>query len=140
MEKKVLILEDDENRIQQFKANFLAAKNENMWFNLYITKDVLQAIEWVETIEFDMVFLDHDLCDAHYGGYSTKELTGEDFARFLGDNPEIAAKQGMYVVHSLNSVGAENMMNHLRKITAPKQKVKIPFVWKTEIFKKTFSF
>ena len=50
----VLILEDDVNRIAQFKR---ALKDHK----LYITDDANEAINFLKKHNFDYIFLDHDL-------------------------------------------------------------------------------
>ena len=52
---KILILEDDKNRIDVFKKNLDGIED------IYITDYANQAISWLESIEFDYIFLDHDL-------------------------------------------------------------------------------
>lgn len=104
--KMILILEDDEIRIKVFKR-FL---QDHV---LYITDDTNIAVDFYRKNKIDVMFLDHDLAEEHYEGYSSSTKgTGADFARFLNDN-------GFYgedtIIHSFNPAGADNMKAFLPK-------------------------
>lgn len=103
---RILILEDDENRIVKFRENFIGCE-------LYITKDPNLANEWITKHSFDWIFLDHDLEDWHYEKDCTSnETTGLCTAEFLGNNPDYS-KGATVVVHSLNWNGRVRMMQAL---------------------------
>lgn len=103
---KVLILEDDERRIAQFKEKLEGHE-------LYVTKDPKEANEWLETEGFDFIFLDHDLAPEHYNDDTVcNETTGLCTAEFLGDNKWLSSDAHI-VVHSLNPAGAIRMMRAL---------------------------
>ena len=53
---RVLVLEDNDNRIKQFKQRFL----ERGWYGVFV-KNADDAIEAYKLIHFDISFLDHDL-------------------------------------------------------------------------------
>lgn len=98
---KVLILEDNPNRIDVFKHYF-----EN--FETYITDNVEEAKElWLNHQPFNLMFLDHDLDNRTFVD-STEENTGYQFAKFLTDkdysNTDI-------IIHSMNPAGALHMLN-----------------------------
>ena len=50
--KKVLIVEDDPIRIEQFQKALTKCE-------LFITADTQQAIKWIHEHRFDICFLDH---------------------------------------------------------------------------------
>ncbi len=116
---KILILEDDENRVKKFKQNFIGCE-------LFITHLTKQAIEWIGKEEFDYIFLDHDLEESHYLTWQdpsiSHENTGLDVAKFLGENPELNQKAVVFI-HSLNPCGSENMS----KACSDRNPHKIPF-------------
>lgn len=100
---KILILEDNEYRIAIFKVLF--ANHECHFFT-----DVAPAIEYIRTYEMnDIMLLDHDLGGEVYVPSSNKN-TGWQFAKFLADN-NYHCKQ--IIIHSQNTVGAQNMYNTL---------------------------
>ena len=111
---KVFILEDNEERIAQFRKNFKNA-------SLTITKESKNAIEILrKESPFDYIFLDHDL-----GGNEMVESgkgTGFEVAQWLSKNTLKKPKFGMYI-HSLNGPGAENIIAEL------KYGQRVPFVW-----------
>jgi hypothetical protein len=113
---KILILEDDCRRIDTFKHNFIGCE-------FFITHLPETANKWLNEEEFDLIFLDHDLMDEHYLSYcDSKETTGLCTATYLGDNQHLSEK-AVVIVHSLNSVGSERMMQALKG----RDKHKIPF-------------
>jgi CheY-like chemotaxis protein len=99
---RILVLEDDENRIHKFRENFIGCQ-------LDITKDPNQANKWLEENEYDAIFLDHDLEDAHYlEDCKSSETTGLCVADFLGKNLHLSKKAQVFI-HSLNWSGRERM-------------------------------
>ncbi len=99
---RILILEDDENRIAKFRENFIGCI-------LDITKDPNEANRWLQENQYDMIFLDHDLEDSHYlEDCLSKETTGLCTADFLGNNLH-CNKKAVVIIHSLNPAGRERM-------------------------------
>lgn len=102
---KVLILEDDNNRIVSFRHNLIGCE-------LYITHLTNQAIQWLEEEEFDVIFLDHDLAEEHYLTWQNPSIHHEDtglvVAEYLGNNLE-CNKNAQIIIHSLNPYGRERM-------------------------------
>lgn len=103
---KILVLEDDPNRIR--------------WFQQYLIGDIViiavtakAAIDALKTHKFDLIFLDHDLEEKHY---SEDFLlgTGTEVANFLADNPEISPKATI-IIHSLKSLGVARMKDILHQ-------------------------
>jgi hypothetical protein len=105
----ILILEDNPIRIDIFKNLFKSQ-------TLFITDKVDIAIKACEDIVFDIMFLDHDL-----GGKiwvdSSEENTGYNFLRLLvnfnNQNMTPIQKNALCYVHSMNPIGANNMVNLL---------------------------
>lgn len=100
---KVLILEDNKERIKLFKKAFKASDY------CFIVDSVKQAKKvYEENTPFDIIFLDHDLDNRQYVS-SLEENTGYQFAKYLAEKKAI----GRIIVHSLNVVGARNICNLL---------------------------
>ena len=116
---KILILEDDLTRQRLFKENLIK-------HDIFITDSSKVAI-WKLTKEpWDILFLDHDL-----GGnvfVESGEDTGYEVAKFLEENKQYTPNT--VIVHSLNVVGAQNI------ISALPEAIYIPFVWTKENLKK----
>lgn len=99
---KILILEDDQNRIQFFKNKL---KKHDVYFFDNV-KDAISAVELMEA--FETFFLDHDLDDRIYVD-SNEENTGFQFAKYLAEK-EVEAQ---FIIHSMNPQGAQNIKNML---------------------------
>lgn len=103
---KIFILEDNIQRIDVLIANL---SNHS----LTITSNAPDAIDFLtKDSEYDFFLLDHDL-----GGEIFVDInepnTGSTVAKFLGGKNI----KGKVIVHSWNTVGAQNMMAHLPKST-----------------------
>jgi CheY-like chemotaxis protein len=109
----ILIVEDNTERIKWFEKEFSD-------HNLIIVKDSEKGKHYVRMKKFDVIFLDHDL-----GGrtmvVSEDENTGYQVAKIL---PGTVNKNTSVIVHSHNPVGADNIVNCLKKFT---KVYKIPF-------------
>jgi len=99
---KILILEDNEDRIKQFKIKL---KNDE----LSITKSTQQAIQWLINTDFDALYLDHDLGDEVF--QKSEDGTGYEVAVWLERNPDRQPK--LIILHSMNWVGVNNMKKAL---------------------------
>ena len=118
---RVLILEDDEVRCYWFQQQLADREHD-------ITCDIQQAIEWLETREYEAILLDHDLTEEHY--YSDAhddEATGYAIAAWLAAHPERQPKATI-VVHSLNYVGAKRMLDILRDSGREAEHVPFPYL------------
>lgn len=104
---KILILEDNTDRVILF----------DKWLSAYLPAYVSNAklcIHLLETKEWDVLFLDHDL-----GGeemVSSGPGTGYEVAQWLCEHPERIP--GQVILHSLNPVGRKNMYDILSKVTS----------------------
>jgi len=108
--KKILILEDDANRIRQFKQAF---KNQDP---LYCTTvdNAIQALGKNPDIKFFL--LDHDLGGEQMVDSFGKEPTGFTFAKYLTTLYQDFSKVAI-VVHSWNPSGANNIKNLIPSAT-----------------------
>lgn len=102
--KNIFILEDSWERVAIFQS-------ELSYHNLFISDSVEEAIKILEeNPPMDFIFLDHDL-----GGKilveSNKPNTGYQLAKWLKEHPEKTT--GIIIIHSMNIVGAKNMMGVL---------------------------
>jgi hypothetical protein len=107
---KVLILEDDPNRIKIFKNKL---KEHDVYFFTNVS-DAKEAT--INFGPFDYYFLDHDL-EGNVFVNSNYSNTGYQFAKFLAEK-EVA---GEIIVHSMNPAGAQNIKGVL-----PQAKI-VPF-------------
>ena len=93
---KILLLEDNDERIQQFKD----------WIpSLDIAITAEEAINLLKANKYDLIFLDHDLGGKVFVD-SSEFNTGYTVARYMRENLILS---GMVIVHSHNVVGAANI-------------------------------
>lgn len=128
--KKILIVEDDALRIEWFLKSTL----HHM---VFICDKAEDAIQKLKSESFDIIFLDHDLCNEHYKYVGAGELSDAEFikfceenldattgyavAAFLADNPE-RSKNADIIIHTMNTVAQARMANRLisrQPIVAP---------------------
>jgi len=116
---KFLILEDDFNRIEWFLMKIAPHRV----FLAYTADDAIRALQ-NET--FDVIFLDHDLCNDHYkyvGVPYTENFekwcqenldstTGFAVARFLAQNPQVSP-DAQVILHTMNTVAQQRMRKEL---------------------------
>jgi len=100
---KILILEDNPIRIEKFKELF---RNQD----IYLYSDTLCAKEACKIIEFDALWLDHDLNNRIWED-SQEENSGYQFVKWLVDNG--LQKNSLNYIHSMNPIGANKMLNLL---------------------------
>ena len=112
--KRILILEDNEERNKQFHSNFSNAE-------IVITDNVEVAKKKLIEEKWDALFLDHDLGGKVYVESGGSEPTGYDVAKFLSINTQF--KPECIILHSLNESGRKNML-----ALVPEAR-EIPFVW-----------
>lgn len=99
---KILILEDDKNRVSQFRSMFVN-------HDIRVTEYAEVAKRLLDIYKYDFIFLDHDL-----GGEqmvdSSHENTGYQVAKMIDRTENITTP---IIIHSWNSVGAQNMYDVL---------------------------
>jgi len=111
---KVLILEDNAERVKQFNKNIAPCHT------VIVTDDALQCIEFLKSDMFDVLFLDHDLGGEIYVDIN-EENTGSTVARWLSENPS-RIPESVYL-HSLNEYGRKNMQYYIPN------SIQLPFAW-----------
>jgi hypothetical protein len=105
---KILFLDDDQTRHNFFRD--WCQEKGHMDVTHVFTAD--GAAEALAADTFDLIFLDHDLGEEHYGAVGEKPGDGTGLARWMSkewDYPEGTR----IVVHSWNHSGAARMMDHL---------------------------
>lgn len=112
---KVLIVEDNEHRIKEFKKRLEG-------HSVIITDKPKVAIEHLKNEEFDFIFLDHDMGSVFE---QPGEGTGYEVAEWISNHPE--RKPNKIFIHSMNNVGASAMM--LKLGDAGIRATYIPFLW-----------
>ena len=71
-----------------------------------------EAKEAISTKTFDLVFLDHDLAEDHYGKDSADgQGTGYDIALLMVEKLATQAKPLTVLIHTMNHVGSKRMLN-----------------------------
>ncbi|HEY3024529.1 MAG TPA: response regulator [Pyrinomonadaceae bacterium] len=118
---RVLVLEDDETRCYWFQQQFAQRDYD-------LTCDIQQAIEWLSTRDYEAILLDHDLTEQHY--YSDAhddEATGYAIASWLAAHPE-RQTGATIIVHSLNYLGAQRMLDVLRAAGREAEHVPFPYL------------
>jgi len=109
----VLVLEDNEERVKQFKLRFPTA-------NTVYTDVADEAIKQLENYEWDVLFLDHDL-----GGLvhvsSSDDNTGAGVARWLDKHTDRIPN--LVIIHSLNPPGQSYIKSLLPGALI------LPFAW-----------
>lgn len=111
---KVLIVEDSIPRMTWFQESLIGCSVD--WAH-----NVDLAIDLLDKIDYDVIFLDHDLLDEHYMYLlENKELTpemleqtGRAVARWLGERPE-KSRKARVVIHSMNDAGSKSMASYLK--------------------------
>lgn len=115
---RVLVLEDDDQRILWFAQKLFCHR-------LTFAFTSVDAIDLLNDNSFDLIFLDHDLCEEHYNSYiaslsSDEEWradkydhnTGMAVAKFLAENPD-KSPSARIIVHTLNPIAQLRMQNTL---------------------------
>lgn len=100
---RILILEDNPIRIEQFRKLF-------KYQNIIISKTVDNAKRWCKREVFDALWLDHDL-NGRIWEDSNEENSGYQFVKWLVDNG--LQKKSLNYIHSMNPIGANRMLNYL---------------------------
>lgn len=118
---RVLIVEDDEMRCAWFQEKLSSHV-------LDVTCDVREAEGWLEEREYTTILLDHDLSDEHY--YSNEpddERTGYAIAAWLASHLD-RQRGALIVIHSLNYVGAQRMLDILHDAGRDAEHVPFPYL------------
>lgn len=118
----VFILEDNMDRMEWFYKNMSKLLNTTD-YNIIAAKNVDTAKDlWnIWNGEFEFYFLDHDLDDDIYVDIDESN-TGSEFAKWLVEQGVKGNNEKIYI-HSLNPVGAINMMAKFDK------SIRAPYAW-----------
>ena len=132
---KILLLEDDKNRINEFQKRVAELSERNIHkeepFELIHFEDVEPCIEELEKGSlFHLILLDHDLGGKVYVDVVDKN-TGSEVARWLSVHYDFKTLRTVVLTHTLNGPGAENIISLIPDA------VHVPFVWQKEIFHNT---
>lgn len=116
-----LVLEDDINRISQFRKVLFNYKTT-------YTDSASNCIYLLEHNKYDLIFLDHDLDNRVFVNIDEKN-TGSEVARWINLNyNNFLNKDSIIIVHSLNDVGSTNMIKLI-----PNSKY-VPLIWIKTVF------
>ena len=114
---RILILEDSDERIKQFKHKLMGHK-------LTICKSSKTCIDILTNeVPFDYIMLDHDLGDNFTSYYKD---TGYEVAKWITENKNKAPTKKIFI-HSLNTNGAVSMLHKLLEANIATECV--PFLW-----------
>lgn len=103
MNNNVFVLEDDPERIEQFKERFV---EQNLIG--YFATNVEEAKKIVSSIECSYWFLDHDLGNQIFVDQK-EEDTGSGFVRWCCENVSVFKNVNGIFIHSLNEPAAKSM-------------------------------
>jgi hypothetical protein len=132
---KILLLEDDLHRIEQFKKRVDELNERNTHkeepFELIHFEDAEPCIaELNKGSLFHLILLDHDLGGKVYVD-AAENNTGSEVARWLNAHYDFKTLRTVVLTHTLNGPGAENI------ITLIPDAIHVPFVWQEKIFHTT---
>lgn len=113
---KILILEDDINRIKQFKKNMIGN-------TLVITNHAVDCINELKKDKFNLVFLDHDL-NGKQMEYDEDDC-GTVVAKWINKNP--LPIDTRVIIHSFNAPAAEYMLKLIPN------SIYLPGIWSKKI-------
>lgn len=101
---KILILEDDENRVEIFRE-MLGQRHD-----LTVVDTAQDAIDEIDSDIFDVIFLDHDLGGQTYVAASDMN-TGSEVVRNMTRRAVVLSAS--VVIHSMNTPAAASMQSQL---------------------------
>ena len=118
---RILVVEDDESRCAWFQERLADIA-------LDLTNNVEQAIEWLTKWDYDVILLDHDLIEDHYfSEVRDDERTGYAVAVWLATHPD-RQRDAIIIVHSLNFIGADRMLETLREAGREAEHIPFPYL------------
>lgn len=106
---RILILEDDPARMKVFRNSVEMCSGNGRSIEVSHTDKAFEAVDLMHNLDFDLVFLDHDL-DGRVYVPTTDSNCGTRVARFLSEWPDVRARQGRVIVHSFNDAAAKGMV------------------------------
>lgn len=125
----ILFLDDDKHR-HKYVSKFIKRMkiySDRINFNCSCYYDASQAIKILNKKTFDIIMLDHDLSMLlNKNDRYIEEITGYEVCKNIVKNPN-KHKESLFIVHSLNPVGAENMVKILKQFSL--DAVYVPYAW-----------
>lgn len=119
----ILILEDDNNRVKEFRKRFVGIGVPVFVDTAQDAIDIIKSTAWKTG---DLICLDHDL-----GGEimvePTEQNTGSTVARYLAQNPVTST----IIIHSLNTPAVDYMEDTLCNTHTV---YRVPFLWNKSVF------
>jgi hypothetical protein len=103
---RILVLDDMEVRHDGFDHRHPEHKIDHAY-------NVEEALFYLRTHVYELVYLDHDLAPEHYIDAPSEEATGYDIAVYISKMFP-AHRPSQIIIHSWNPVGAERMYKQLQ--------------------------
>ena len=129
MRLRVMILEDDHNRINQFKS-ILELQIQDVSYHLTAESFIEQLDQ--ET-RVDLMLLDHDLGERVYVDTNDPNTGSEVVRHILTNRDDEKFKTTKIIVHSFNNVAAKYMVDVLARVKF--DVLYVPGVWKKDVFR-----
>lgn len=112
----ILFVDDMVSRFSRFRLNFPMSAKDQIRYKDRGEEVSVDDFRWA-----DLVMLDHDMCERHYGDYLCPRTktnactceTGYDLLKRVIDQLAPNEVPALTVVHSLNPSGSENILNTL---------------------------
>jgi CheY-like chemotaxis protein len=118
---RALVLEDNDERIRSFAKIF---RDKKIVADFVINAE--NCVNLLETVKYDIIFLDHDLGGEVYVNFRDSN-TGSEVARKINEK-KIDLHGAIVIIHSFNEIGAEYMKQQI------KGSKKVPGIWNEERF------
>jgi len=124
---KILLLEDDYNRVEQFRKRVDELNERNIAKSeLVHVETAKDCIEKLENDTFNLILLDHDLGGEVYVD-TNSDNTGSEVARWINKNPE--KMNGVFIItHTFNPAGAKNIVDLIPNC------LYVPAIWTKDKF------
>lgn len=133
---RVLILEDDEQRITEFRRRFQELERAtSARCQVRFVRHVAEAIESLQARSYNAVLLDHDL-NGTSGTDRAEADTGSALVRWMASGG-VGEPTGRILIHSLNRRGAQHMADLLG--AAGIEAECFPRLWKESVFREAFA-
>ena len=100
---KILVVEDAEERIKWFKKRF----ENDLLIIVTNADDAIKKLMY--DLQWDCIFLDHDLSNEDFGKNGFNERTGTEVAKFLNSKDY----KGKIIIHSMNYYGMRSIQSYL---------------------------
>ena len=129
---KILLLEDDLNRIREFEKRVNELNERNTFkthsnpVTLIHTETAIECIRLLKTEHFNLILLDHDLGGKVFVD-TNREDTGSEVARWISNNLQ-SVKGVPIITHTQNPAGAKNIISLVPGC------IHVPFIWEKNKF------